>query len=92
MMVMDRVRPCRNCWESLVASRDWHWIPRLPNLYAGTAEGLLYHFSLMDSNQPQAPLSYLPASSVSPIAMLGLLNGDRSLVVMTEDGGVSTWG
>ncbi|MET0515210.1 MAG: ABC transporter permease subunit [Nitrospiraceae bacterium] len=64
----------------------------LANLYAGTAEGLLYHFSLMDSNQPQAPLSYLPARSVSPIAMLGLLNGDRSLVVMTEDGGVSTWG
>ena len=64
----------------------------LANLYVGTAEGLLYHFSLTDSNQPPAPVSYRPSETVSPIATLGLLNGDRSLVLMTEDGAVSTWG
>ena len=64
----------------------------LANLYAGTAEGLLYHFSLTDSNQPPVPVPYRPLGKVSPIARLGLLNGDRSLVLMTEDGRVSTWG
>ncbi|HZN45003.1 MAG TPA: hypothetical protein VFB56_06720, partial [Nitrospiraceae bacterium] len=64
----------------------------LANLYVGTAEGLLYHFSLTDSNQPPTPVSYRPSETVSPIATLGLLNGDRSLVLMTEDGAVSTWG
>ncbi len=61
MPVQNRVRSFRNYRESMVASHRLALDSALANLYAGTAEGLLYHFSLTDSNQPPAPVSYRPS-------------------------------
>jgi phosphate transport system permease protein len=62
------------------------------DLFVGTSEGQLLRVDLRDAEQPR-PAIPLAASSKpgSAIAVLGLLNGDRSLVVGDAAGGVSTW-
>ncbi|HEX2054939.1 MAG TPA: ABC transporter permease subunit [Nitrospiraceae bacterium] len=80
----------------------------LTNLYAGTADGLLYHFELKEvaETRPSAispnhpgraetrlsPEVYRVAREGVAVSALGFLNGDRSLVVATADGDVSVWG
>jgi phosphate transport system permease protein len=96
----------------------------LANLYAATADGLLYHFDLREAAEAPAntispahpgraetrpsaqvlpthpgraetrpsPNVYRVAQEGVAVSALGFLNGDRSLIVMTEDGTVSAWG
>ena len=64
----------------------------LRNLYVGTEQGLLYHYDLADSDQPRAVASPLSKDSPEAVTTLGFLNGDRTLVVTTAGGTVSTWG
>jgi phosphate transport system permease protein len=63
----------------------------LHNLYAGTDAGSLYHFSLAATDQPVLTGSYSATEARTPITGLGFLIADRSLVVMTAGGAVSTW-
>ncbi len=69
----------------------------LANLYAGTADGLIYHFDLREAlerraeTRPSATV-YRVAKDGVPITTLGFLNGDHSLIVTTGDGEVSAWG
>jgi phosphate transport system permease protein len=62
------------------------------DLFVGTGDGQLVRVDLRDPDQPK-PAPPLEASSRqgSPITVLGLLNGDRTLVVGDAAGGVSTW-
>jgi phosphate transport system permease protein len=70
----------------------------LANLYAGTVDGLVYHFTLNDGTEKPvaetrpSPTVYRVAKEGSAVTVLGFLNGDRSLVVTTGDGEVSVWG
>jgi phosphate transport system permease protein len=66
----------------------------LANLYAGTADGLLYHFDLKEeaAETRPSPVVYRVAKDGVPVSALGFLNGDRSLIVATGDGAVSSWG
>ncbi|MGH7255631.1 MAG: ABC transporter permease subunit, partial [Nitrospirales bacterium] len=62
----------------------------LRNVYLGTADGQVHHISLNPSLGPMLIDSYrVPGDS--PVSQLGLLLGDRTLVVMTRDGDLSTW-
>jgi phosphate transport system permease protein len=63
----------------------------LTNLYAGTDQGLLSHYDLADSRQPSPIASQGTREASEAVATLGFLNGDRTLVVTTASGTVSTW-
>jgi len=63
----------------------------LTNLYAGTEQGLLYHYDLASSTQPSPVAAQGTREAAEAVATLGFLNGDRTLVVTTTDGAVSTW-
>lgn len=64
----------------------------LEHLYVGTSDGVVWHATLLDTGEPDSQsIDAVPAASAA-ITELGFLNGDRSLVVMTGDGAVSTWG
>jgi phosphate transport system permease protein len=62
------------------------------DLFVGTSDGQLVRVDLRDLDQPK-PAPPLAASSKpgSSITVLGLLNGDRTLVVGDAAGGISTW-
>lgn len=62
----------------------------LQNAYFGTEEGRVHHVSLEVPQRPELVATYTVAGG-TPITRLGFLLGDQSLVVMTADGGVSTW-
>jgi phosphate transport system permease protein len=62
----------------------------LTNLYAGTDHGMLYHYDLAGSSQPP-PVAQGTREVSDAVATLGFLNGDRTLVVTTASGTVSTW-
>ncbi|MDR4480299.1 MAG: ABC transporter permease subunit [Nitrospira sp.] len=62
------------------------------NLYVGTTEGQVVHVALSETEPPEVRSSYAVAAPSTAVTRLGFLSGDRSLVVMTEDGAVSTWG
>ena len=62
------------------------------NLYIGTAEGVVMHVSLSDAEPPIVKGAYAVTEPTTAVTALGFLNGDRSLVVMTAKGEVSTWG
>jgi phosphate transport system permease protein len=78
----------------------------LANLYAGTADGLLYHVDLKNAAAVQtrfspthpgraetrpSPEIYRVAKEGVAVSALGFLNGDHSLIVGTGDGEVSAW-
>ncbi len=63
----------------------------LVNLYVGTNDGRVHHISLGVPDRPELVGSYATEGAPAPITKLGLLLGDRSLVVMTGAGRVSTW-
>jgi phosphate transport system permease protein len=62
------------------------------DLFAGTSRGQLLRYDLRDKGSPRlaeaADVSSRPGAGVSS---LGFLNGDRTLVVGDQAGGVSTW-
>jgi len=64
----------------------------LSNLFVGTENGKLYHFSLRNKQNPELldSLSVSPNSS-SPVTALAFLLGDRSLIVGDGAGDVSVW-
>ena len=62
------------------------------NLYVGTTEGQVVHVGLSETEPPEVRSSYAVAAPSTAVTRLGFLSGDRSLVVMTADGAVSTWG
>jgi phosphate transport system permease protein len=62
----------------------------LENLYVGTKHGTVLHVALSDVEPPAVKGAY--EVTAGAVTGLGFLNGDRSLVVMTGLGGVSTWG
>ncbi|MBA2485461.1 MAG: ABC transporter permease subunit [Nitrospira sp.] len=64
----------------------------LENLYVGTMEGLVRHVALSDTEPPAVKDVYTVTTPGTAVTALGFLSGDRSLVVMTADGAVSTWG
>lgn len=64
----------------------------LENLYIGTAEGYVLHVPLSDTQPLMVKDGYAVATHQTAVTALGFLSGDRSLVVMTADGEVSTWG
>lgn len=64
----------------------------LLNLYVGTDRGMVFHLSLGHADHPVVVGSYQAAVDDEAVTKLGFLNGDRSLVVMTSGGAVSTWG
>ncbi|MGB5042927.1 MAG: ABC transporter permease subunit, partial [Nitrospira sp.] len=64
----------------------------LENLYVGTADGQVVHVALSETESPEMRAAYTVAASSTAVTTLGFLSGDRSLVVMSEDGAVSTWG
>ena len=64
----------------------------LEHLYVGTSDGHLVHMGLSETQPPEVRAAYAVAGPASPVSLLGFLSGDRSLVVMTADGAVSTWG
>ncbi len=64
----------------------------LRNIYAGTSQGQVHHVSIPDRDQALLAGSYQITERSNAITNLGFLIGDRSLVVMTDAGGVSTWG
>ena len=64
----------------------------LENLYVGTADGQVVHVALSDTESPEMRAAYTVAAPSTAVTTLGFLSGDRSLVVMSEDGAVSTWG
>jgi phosphate transport system permease protein len=70
----------------------------LDHLYAGTADGALYHFDLKEKEMgggaetPPLPITYRVAKDGIAIAAMGFLNADRTLIVTTGDGEVSAWG
>jgi len=64
----------------------------LENLYVGTADGQVVHVALSETEPPEMRAAYTVAAPSTAVTALGFLSGDRSLVVMSEDGAVSTWG
>lgn len=64
----------------------------LENLYVGTTEGHVLHIGLSETGPAEVKGSYVVAVPPGAVTSLGFLSGDRSLVVMTADGSVSTWG
>lgn len=64
----------------------------LEHLYLGTPDGQVLHVGLPETGMPEVKGSYGVTASSNRVTALGLLSGDRSLVVMTSDGSVSTWG
>ena len=64
----------------------------LEQLYVGTSDGHVVHIGLSETQPPEVRASYAVAASNIAVSMLGFLSGDRSLVVMADDGAVSTWG
>jgi phosphate transport system permease protein len=59
-------------------------------LYVGTARGRLIRYDMRDESPTPADTAVVSRAGV-PITTLGLLNGDRTLVVGDEWGDVSTW-
>jgi phosphate transport system permease protein len=64
----------------------------LEHLYVGTSDGRVVHVGLAEPQPPEVRGIYAVAPTTTAVTLLGFLSGDRSLVVMTVDGGVSTWG
>ncbi len=64
----------------------------LENLFVGLSNGEVMHLALPETGAPELRASYPVAPPATAVTALGFLSGDRSLVVMTADGGVSTWG
>ena len=62
----------------------------LENLYVGTMDGSVLHVALSDTEPPAVKGAYEVATVA--VTGLGFLSGDRTLVVMTAAGEVSTWG
>ena len=63
----------------------------LANLYAGTVDGLLYHFDLRETAEASVMSIYRVAKEGVAVSALGFLNGDHSLIVGTGDGEVFAW-
>lgn len=64
----------------------------LEHLYLGTTDGQVLHVGLSETGVPEVKGSYGVTAPSNRVTALGFLSGDRSLVVMTSDGSVSTWG
>lgn len=64
----------------------------LENLYVGTSEGQVVHVALSEAGSPEMRGTYAVAAPSTAVSTLGFLSGDRSLVVTSADGAVSTWG
>jgi phosphate transport system permease protein len=64
----------------------------LENLYVGTMDGLVLHVALSETEPPVTKGGYEVTDRTSAVTALGFLSGDRSLVVMSADGAVSSWG
>ncbi len=63
------------------------------NLYIGTGEGIVLHIAVDSDREPPAVKGgYAVTTPNTAVTGLGFLSGDRSLVVMTAEGEVSTWG
>jgi phosphate transport system permease protein len=60
-------------------------------LSIGTAGGNLYHFDVREGTQPVLVETLSVASANTPVTALAYLIGDRSLVIGTGSGEVSTW-
>ena len=64
----------------------------LDNLYVGTKEGRLYHWSVSDKQNPKlVDVISATAPPGTPLTALGFLLGDRSLIVGDASGVVSVW-
>ncbi|MBF0316898.1 MAG: ABC transporter permease subunit [Nitrospirae bacterium] len=63
---------------------------RIENVYVGTQNGLLYHWDIKDAAAP-IPMRVASAKDTSAITALGLLVGQRSLIVGRDSGSVSVW-
>jgi phosphate transport system permease protein len=62
------------------------------DLYVGLSDGQLLRVELRDLDNPRPQVPFLAAAKPgTAITALGLLNGDRSLVVGDAAGAVSTW-
>ncbi|HET9963676.1 MAG TPA: ABC transporter permease subunit [Nitrospiraceae bacterium] len=64
----------------------------LEHLYVGTDGGRIIHLGLVNGEPDVIRGSYEVTPSSEAITRLAFLSGDRSLVVMTSGGAVSTWG
>ncbi|MBF0318107.1 MAG: ABC transporter permease subunit [Nitrospirae bacterium] len=63
---------------------------RIENVYVGTQNGLLYHWDIRDAAAP-VPMRVASVKDTSAITALGLLVGERSLIVGRNSGSVSVW-
>ncbi|KJU84319.1 phosphate ABC transporter permease, partial [Candidatus Magnetobacterium bavaricum] len=63
---------------------------RIENVYVGTQGGLLYHWDVRDASAP-VPMRVASVTDKSAITALGLLVGQRSLIVGRKSGSVSVW-
>jgi phosphate transport system permease protein len=61
------------------------------DLFLGTSNGRLVRVDLREEEPKQTPPLGGSSKEGSAITTLGLLNGDRTLVVGDADGGVATW-
>ena len=61
------------------------------NLYAGTDQGTLWHWSLAEAGAPQLLEHFVAFEDRRALTALNLLFGDISLAVGDERGGVTTW-
>ena len=64
----------------------------LENLFVGTSNGEVIHIGLSETAGPEVRSTSAVVTPGTAVTSLGFLSGDRSLVVMAADGGVSTWG
>jgi phosphate transport system permease protein len=62
------------------------------HLFVGTVQGLLYYYDLADPDQPSSVAAGPSEGPSKGVATMGFLTGDRTLVVTTTGGTVSTWG
>ncbi|MEJ2183146.1 MAG: ABC transporter permease subunit [Nitrospirota bacterium] len=63
----------------------------LENLYAGTADGKLFHWSLSPGQEPVLVAVHDAGEGGAAVSSLGFLVGERSLLVGDEEGNVSVW-
>ncbi|MDE3241344.1 MAG: ABC transporter permease subunit [Nitrospirota bacterium] len=63
----------------------------LLNLYVGTDQGQVHHVRLTTPDRAEWAGAYPAEGTDDAVTQLGFLIGDRSLVVMTRNGSVSTW-
>jgi phosphate transport system permease protein len=61
------------------------------DLFVGTSAGRLVRVDLREAEPRVTPALGAASTEGSPITLLGLLNGDRTLIVGDAAGGVSSW-